>query len=292
MTIVVALVVGFVAVRFLVVAAHQVLDASALQRENYRGRLIPVVGGVLIVAAVLIVEAGRATLGAVGLGDEPGLNLARPLVLLVCFGFGMLGLIDDVLGTGDDRGFKGHLRALSQGRVTTGLLKLVGGAGIAIVVAAEPGFITGKRVIADALLIALAANLGNLLDRAPGRTIKASLVAYLPIAFVLGTGAVGIAVAPVMGAALGVLPEDLRERLMLGDTGANVLGAVLGVAVVLGTTRATRNGVIVALIACNLVAEFVSFSRVIDRFPPLRWFDRLGARARPVAAGPADDTEP
>ncbi|MGZ8752606.1 MAG: hypothetical protein ACXW1S_06450 [Acidimicrobiia bacterium] len=292
MTIVVALVVGFVAVRFLVVAAHQVLDASALQRENYRGRLIPVVGGVLIVAAVLIVEAGRATLGAVGLGDEPGLNLARPLVLLVCFGFGMLGLIDDVLGTGDDRGFKGHLRALSQGRVTTGLLKLVGGAGIAIVVAAEPGFITGKRVIADALLIALAANLGNLLDRAPGRTIKASLVAYLPIAFVLGTGAVGIAVAPVMGAALGVLPEDLRERLMLGDTGANVLGAVLGVAVVLGTTRATRNGVIAALIACNLVAEFVSFSRVIDRFPPLRWFDRLGARAMPVAAGPADDTGP
>ncbi len=292
MTVVIALVVGFVAVRFLVVAAHQVLDAPALQRENYRGRTIPVVGGVLVVAAVLIVEAGRATLGAVGLGDEPGLNLARPLLLLVCFGFGMLGLIDDVLGTGEDRGFKGHLRALSQGRVTTGLLKLVGGAGIAIVVAAEPGFITGKRVIADALLIALAANLGNLFDRAPGRTIKFALVAYVPVAVVLGTGAVGIAVAPVMGAALGVLPEDLRERLMLGDTGANVLGAVLGVAVVLGTSRATRNGVIVTLIVLNLAAEFVSFSRVIDRVPPLRWFDRLGGRARPVAEARGDGTEP
>jgi len=292
MTVVIAVVVGFLAVRFLVVAAHQVLDAPALQRENYRGKTIPVVGGVLVVAAVLIVEAGRATLGAVGLGDEPGLNLARPLLLLVCFGFGMLGLMDDILGTGEDRGFKGHLRALSQGRVTTGLLKLVGGAGIAIVVAAEPGFITGKRVIADALLIALAANLGNLLDRAPGRTIKAVLVAYVPIAVVLGTGAVGIAVAPVMGAALGVLPGDLRERLMLGDTGANVLGAVLGVAVVLGTSRATRNGVIVSLIVLNLAAEFVSFSRVIDRVPPLRWLDRLGGRARPAAAARADGTDP
>lgn len=290
MSIVIALVVGFVTVRFLVVASHQILDAPALQRENYRGRRIPVVGGVLLVAAVLIVEAGRATLGAVGLGDEPGVNLARPLLLLACFGFGFLGLMDDVLGTGEDRGFSGHLRALTQGRVTTGLIKLVGGAGIAIVIAAEPGFITGKRVIADALLIALAANLGNLFDRAPGRTVKFALVAYVPLAIGLGTGAVGIAVAPVMGAALGVLPEDLRERLMLGDTGANVLGAVLGVAVVIGTDRTTRNVVIVVLVVLNLAAEFVSFSRVIEKVPPLRWFDGLGRRARPAVARPPDGT--
>ena len=78
------------------------------------------------------------------------------------------------------------------------------------------------------MLIALAANLGNLLDRAPGRTIKFGLVAYVPIAIVLGTAPIGVAIAPVMGAALGLLGDDLRERLMLGDTGANVIGAVLG----------------------------------------------------------------
>jgi UDP-N-acetylmuramyl pentapeptide phosphotransferase/UDP-N-acetylglucosamine-1-phosphate transferase len=273
-----ALAVGLIATRFLVRAGREMLVAPSLRRENYRGRSIPVVGGVLLVSAVLLVEAGRALLGALGVGDEPGLNPARALVLLAVFGFGMLGLVDDVMGTGDDRGFRGHLRALAHGRVTTGLLKLVGGAGVALVVAAEPGFITGKRVIADAVLIALAANLGNLLDRAPGRVIKASLVVYVPLAFALGTGAVGVALAPVMGAALGVLPEDLREHLMLGDTGANVLGAALGVAVVLGTSRATRNGVIVGLVVLNVAAEFVSFSTVIERVPPLRWFDRLGRR--------------
>ena len=45
----------------------------------------------------------------------------------------------------------------------------------------------GRRLLVDAVLIALAANLGNLLDRAPGRTIKCALIAYMPLAIVLGT---------------------------------------------------------------------------------------------------------
>lgn len=283
MSIAIALVVGALAVRFLIVAGREMFAAPSLRRENYRGRPVPVVGGVMIVVAVLVVESLRAVAGALGVGDEPGLNSARALVLLAVFGFGLLGLIDDVLGGSGDRGFTGHIRALWRGRLTTGLLKLVGGAGVALVVASAPGFITGKRVIADALLIALAANLVNLLDRAPGRAIKAALLAYVPLVLAMGTSAVGVAVAPVMGAAVGVLPDDLRARVMLGDTGANVLGAALGVGVVLGTSRTTRNGVIVALVVLNIAAEFVSFGEVIERVGPLRWFDRLGRARHPDA---------
>src|SRR4029078_8164624 len=92
-----------------------------------------------------------------------------------------------------------------------------------------------------AVLIALAANLGNLLDRAPGRTIKAAAIAYVPLAFVLGEGAGGVAIAAVMGAAFGLFPDDARERLMLGDAGANVIGAVLGLGVVLGRGEGARD---------------------------------------------------
>ena len=105
---------------------------------------------------------------------------------------------------------------------------------------ATPGFATGRRLLVDAVLIALAANLANLLDRAPGRTIKAAAIAYVPLAIVLGTGPVGVAIAPVMGAAFGLLADDLRERLMLGDTGANVIGAILGLGVVLGRGEVSR----------------------------------------------------
>jgi UDP-GlcNAc:undecaprenyl-phosphate/decaprenyl-phosphate GlcNAc-1-phosphate transferase len=276
MTILVALALGAVTVTFLRVGANDVLRSPMLARRNYRDRPVPTAGGVLLVLAVLVIEAGRAVTGAVGLGDEPGLTLPRSLVLFAVFGFGLLGLVDDLLGGEDTRGFRGHLGALVGGRLTTGILKLLGGAGVAVVLVATPGFASGRRLVVDALLIALAANLGNLLDRAPGRAIKVGLLAYVPLAFALGTNAIGVAVAPVMGAAIGLLVPDLRERLMIGDAGANVLGAVLGLGVVFGLGQTARTTVLIVVAALNVVAELVSFSRVIERVPPLRAFDRLG----------------
>jgi UDP-N-acetylmuramyl pentapeptide phosphotransferase/UDP-N-acetylglucosamine-1-phosphate transferase len=286
-SVVLGLVVGAVTVRFLRVAGAPMFRSPALQRRNHRGHEVPTAGGVLLVLTLLIVEAGRAVLGAVGIGDDPGLTLARSEVLFAVFGFGFLGLIDDLLGSGGDRGFRGHLRALASGRLTTGFIKLLGGAGVAVVLVATPGFATGRRLIVDALLIALAANLGNLLDLAPGRTIKSAAVVYVPLAITLGTDPVGVAIAPVMGAAFGLLPDDLRERLMLGDTGAMVIGAVLGMGVVLGTSSTTRTAVLLALVVLNVLAEIISFSRVIERVPPLRAFDRLGQRPPGPRSGPA-----
>jgi UDP-GlcNAc:undecaprenyl-phosphate/decaprenyl-phosphate GlcNAc-1-phosphate transferase len=277
-TAIVAFLVGLITVRFLRMVSADILASPALERTNYRGHILPTAGGLFIILSILVIDAGRSVLGALGVGSESGLTQARLAVLFAVFGFGFLGLVDDLTAHGEDRGFKGHLGALREGRVTTGLLKLVGGAAIAVVIVATPGFKSGRTLIVDAALIALAANLGNLLDRAPGRTIKFGLVAYVPIAIAVGTAPIGIAVAPVMGAALGLLPDDLRERLMLGDTGANVIGAVLGLAVVLGSRESIRIAVMLVLLAVNVAAELVSFSRVIDAVPPLRWFDRWGSR--------------
>src|SRR5207302_690560 len=202
-----------------------------------------------------------------------GLTLSRSLVLFAAFGFGFLGFVDDLLGVAGDRGFRGHVRALAEGRLTTGFIKLFGGAGVAVVLVATPGFASGRRLITDAVLIALAANFANLLDLAPGRLIKVSWVLYIPLAVALGTDAIGVAIAPVMGAALALLPDDLRERLMLGDTGANVIGAVLGLGVVLGLGKEARTSILVVLIVRDVhtstphtsgfAAAFCSFTAVI-----------------------------
>ena len=140
----------------------------------------------MIVLAVLVVEGVRTALAEFGVGEELSDSLLRSVVLFACFAFAFLGLIDDLLGTDGDRGFAGHLSALRTGRLTTGAMKLFGGGVVAIVLTAAPGEVSGRRLLADAALVALAANLGNLLDRAPGRTIKVGLLAYVPIALAAG----------------------------------------------------------------------------------------------------------
>ena len=277
-TVVLALFVGFATVRLLLIVAPDLLRAPALARANYRDQMLPTAGGLLVVLAVVAVEGARVGLGTVGVGKRPGLDGTRPLVLLVCVGFGLLGLLDDLLATGDDRGFGGHLRALARGRVTTGLIKLVGGGALALVVAAALGVEGRAQLFADAAVIALAANLGNLLDRRPGRALKVGVVAWIPLAIIAGSDALGVAMAPVIGAFLATFPDDLGERLMLGDAGANVLGAVLGLGVVLETAASTRVVVLCVLVALNAASEWVSFSRVIHRVGVLRRIDELGRR--------------
>lgn len=274
----VALVVGFVTLRFVFVTGRSLLAAPALRRENFRGRPVPTAAGILVPVTVLFVEAGRSVLGALGLGDDPGLDVARASMLLAVVGFALLGLLDDVLGDGSARGFRGHVGEALRGRLTTGFVKLAGGGALAVVLVASPGFASGRRLVIDAVLIALAANLGNLLDRAPGRVGKAGMLAYVPLALALGASDAGVALAVVMGAFAALLGDDLRERVMLGDTGANVLGAALGLGVVLGCGAGVRLGVMLALLALNAAAEAVSFSAVIERVPPLRRLDGLGRR--------------
>ena len=145
MTVIVALLVGLVTVRFLRIVSGEILSSPTLERQNYRGHTLPTAGGLFIVLTVLVIDAGRSVLGALGVGPESGLTEARSAVLFAVFGFGFLGLIDDLAAVGEDRGFKGHLGALHEGRVTTGMLKLVGGAAVAVVLVATPGFKSGPH---------------------------------------------------------------------------------------------------------------------------------------------------
>jgi UDP-GlcNAc:undecaprenyl-phosphate GlcNAc-1-phosphate transferase len=278
MSVFLGLLVGFGTLRLLLLAAPDVLRAPALARSNYRGKAVATGGGLLVVLAVVVVEGARTAIGVLGVGREPGVDGTRPLVLLACVGFCLLGLFDDMLATGEERGFGGHVRALTQGRVTTGFVKLLGGGAFALVLAAAPGPEGRLRLVVDAALIALAANLSNLFDRAPGRAVKVGVVAWVPLAIVAGGDALGVAIAPVIGAFLAIVPDDLGERVMLGDAGANVLGAVLGLAAVLETSPTTRVVIAGVLLALNATSEWVSFGRVIHQVPLLRRLDELGRR--------------
>jgi UDP-N-acetylmuramyl pentapeptide phosphotransferase/UDP-N-acetylglucosamine-1-phosphate transferase len=277
-TVLVAAVAGALATLLLLRCTTAVLAKPVLDRTNYRGHHLATAVGVVLVAAVVAVDGGRTLLGIVGVGGADTAP-ARLLILAAVVMFGFLGLLDDLLGDGEDRGLRGHVGAALRGRVTTGFIKLGGGAAVALVLAGAIDGDTPGRVLVDAALIALAANLANLLDRAPGRTLKWALAAYLPVALVAGSAASGVALAVVAGAAAALLWGDLRERFMLGDTGANALGAALGVGTVLEVSADVRTIVALLLLGLTLLSEVVSFTRIIESVMPLRLFDQLGRRA-------------
>jgi hypothetical protein len=285
--IVAAIVVGYLGARLTWLAVRPVFASPALARHNFRGRPLPTAAGIVLPLAAALVEAGRAVAASFGVGDAPGTAGVRMLVVLAALGYGLLGLLDDLAGGGSgvvgvggvaDRGFRGHVGALAEGRVTTGALKLLGGAVVALLVVAPVVGTSPGRLVADGALVALCANLGNLLDRAPGRAVKATVAAFALLALGASRRQFLSGTAVVVGAALGVLLDDLHEHLMLGDAGANVLGAVVGLGVVAACGTTTRDIVLVGVAGLNVAAEMVSFSRVIDAVPPLRALDRIGRR--------------
>jgi hypothetical protein len=253
-------------------------------RTNHRGEPVTLLEGPAVTVAA---AAAAATVPGLAWRDRLALALAGTCA-------GALGCYDDLAGAGDRRGFRGHLGALAGGEVTTGAVKIVGigAAGLAAaLIASRPGAVGPAGRAADvainAGLVAGAANLVNLFDLRPGRAIKVTLLAGAALS-ASSAQARAAAAAPV-GAAAALLPEDLGERAMLGDAGANALGAMLGVA---ATTlpRAARVSVLAGIAALTAASEKVSFTKVIERTPALHRLDMLGRR--PSAARPPDTTGP
>lgn len=246
------------------------------ERTNVRGDPVPVAGGIVIAITAIGVGALLSLGQSAEWIDVPFTAVIATLV--ATSGFALLGLFDDLAGDGSSRGFAGHLRALAKGRLTTGAVKLFGGAAVALIVVVPVGVGHPERHLVDAALVALAANLANLLDRAPGRVAKATLLAWIPILALAGADERLLAPMAILGATAALLVPDLREKVMLGDTGANVIGAVAGLGVVFIGSPQTRLVVALVVLALNLASERVSFTAVIDATPPLRALDRWGRR--------------
>jgi hypothetical protein len=180
------------------------------------------------------------------------------------------------------KGFRGHLAALREGRVTSGLVKIagVGAAGLAASALLAADGAAPRRKVVDILLgagvVAGTANLVNLLDLRPGRALKAGVLLGAP----LTAGPAGGLAAGPLGVAAALLPADLGERVMLGDCGANALGAVLGVRLAARTGPWGRAALLASLAALNAASEKVSFTKVIESTPGLREVDGLGRRPR------------
>lgn len=287
------------------------LQASEKARAtNFRGRSVFYGLGIAwLVWAGCSIIGGVASANFLDRSSLPVLTLAGPLVL-VAFA---LGVVDDAYGSGESRGFRGHLGAMARGRLTTGGLKLIGIGLASLVVgfvlrgfgewdATAPLWLGSAGSVIAALLasasIALTSNFVNLTDLRPGRALKVysalALIGAACVAFVFGPSALDVVervgdgqqavdfvvlVVFLLGPVVATWSYDLGERGMLGDAGANPMGAVAGMMIVAGLPFW---GVVVfsaVMLGLNLASERVSFSRVIEGNRVLSWLDGLGRLA-------------
>jgi UDP-GlcNAc:undecaprenyl-phosphate/decaprenyl-phosphate GlcNAc-1-phosphate transferase len=251
-------------------------SASRWIRTNHAGASVTLAEGPIAVGALLVGA------GIDRLLDKSG---RRSLAVAVAgVGSGVVGAYDDHFGTTQAKGFRGHLRALRSGDVTSGMIKILGvglsaAAAAVMIQYARPG--CPKLVcrvldgLLDTALIAATANLTNLLDLRPGRAAKATIL--------LGAGLLGSGAAPAVGAAAGSMPTDLAARSMLGDCGANALGAAVATAAAQSLPRPFRLLAFGAVAALNVASERVSFTDVIERTPLLHRLDQLGRAATAVS---------
>lgn len=172
-------------------------------------------------------------------------------------------------------------------------------------------------LVLNTVLIAGTANLANLLDLRPGRALKATVLVAAPLSYLscaaaktpasgasvtsaTASVASGASAAPsakpvspasasgasaqrllasgLNAAAITALVEDLQETTMLGDTGANAAGALLGTSLAANDSWKLRLGAALGVVSLILASEKVSFSKVIAANPALNWLDQLWRR--------------
>lgn len=322
------------------------LQRARASRRNYRGQVIPVgagfgfvwIGGLfsLFAAAGLALPvAPRNSELTVKYYPFGTLNETILLITAGVFGYAFLGLLDDLLGTRQDSGFRGHLRALREGRLTTGALKAflggllglgLGGLITGLWFLPPPGAMAPPPALSETtvgmpvfsaamihlpagegpafwpltlssdmtfglkllqallygLLIATAANTVNLFDLRPGRAAKVFLLGSFLLT--LTQQRVVLWLLSWAGALIGYLPYDLRARAMMGDTGANALGALLGIVSCLALPPLASLLLLFIFISLQVLSECFSFSRFIESNSLLAWLDQWGREENPKPA--------
>lgn len=268
------------------------IKASQWERTNFHGATVSLRGGVAMAGASV---ASAAVASA--LSDQPRAALGGAVAAL---GGGVAGYIDDVDQGAHDggkvaKGLKGHLGALAHGQVTTGVIKIAGIGASALAASALVGSkatsVSGKAadLALNTVLIAGTANLANLLDLRPGRALKATVLVATPLSYfscaaakpeasASGASAQRLLASGLNAAAITALVEDLQETTMLGDTGANAAGALLGTSLAANDSWKLRLGATLGVVGLILASEKVSFSKVIAANPALNWLDQLWRR--------------
>ncbi|WP_019122865.1 hypothetical protein [Brevibacillus massiliensis] len=259
---------------------YHLIMRRRLCRLNFARKLTPTAGGL-----VLLVTINLSIVALLGFFYWLGFILiglrSFVMIFIGSVAVALWGLQDDRSTDRGPKGLRGHLQVLwKEQRFTSGLLKAWGIGGTSLIVSMGLSSNFWEMLVHTGLL-ALSANMLNLFDLRPGRAIKVFWM--FSLAVMLATPLVYDSVAwilylPVLSATIWFFIPEMQRMIMLGDTGANYLGFLLGVLFITGPSFIAKIVILILLMILHAGAEFFSISKVIGRYPLLHLFDKWGAR--------------
>lgn len=239
-----------------------------LVQQNYAGYKILSGGGLLILFPCLLSSLFFFFF-------VPSAIMAVYILMLPISAF--CGMLDDLLDDSLSKGLVQHFSALlKDGNFTTGVMKAFIGSTLGFLVAYSNynGFF---MLVLDILLFTLSMNLINLLDLRPGRAIK-SFGFFIGLFTVLSSFSEVQFILPPLMVLMFYTKGEMNENYMLGDTGANLLGGILGFYGVVTLAPIIKMLLLILLISLHIFAELHSLSKTIARMPLLKKIDMLGRR--------------
>lgn len=243
------------------------LRSKDLAVENYRGNHVPTAGGLILLFPCIA-------------GIIPyyvyGFTLDNIIYVFIVISLALMGFMDDAAGSRHSKGILGHFKAFINGNLTTGFIKAAIGTVIGIIVALT-NYGSLFAFFINLIVFVFSLNLINLLDLRPGRAVKG--FSFLLVIFLILSGfEYAYLILSIVAAIVPYIKGELMEEYMLGDTGSNLIGGMLGYYAVRALPDTVKLIYAAFLILLNVLAEFYSFSKWIDKVPLLRSIDRLGRR--------------
>ena len=247
----------------------EMLIKSGSVALNYREEEIPVGMGLLFVLVQAFIMFAT-TLYMVDIDKSVILSYVICTILI-----GFIGMIDDFIGETDIKGFKGHIKSLFKGRLTTGGLKAVVGLILAILFSAS---LSNNYIdmIVNIFLITLFTNIVNLFDLRPGRANKVFIFMSIILIITAYIKDYNFIIYSAIGIILVYIRYDLKAKSMMGDVGSNSLGITLGIFCVLSQTLTVKTVYLTILIVLHIISELSSFSKIIKNNKFLSYLDNIG----------------
>lgn len=236
---------------------------------NFRKQKIPIgMGLVFIIVQTFIISF-------VNLYEELKDNHIL-LYIISLLMIGLVGIIDDLVGEKDIKGFKGHINSLVKKQLTTGGLKLIIGGILGILLSMSISLSIFEFIV-NVLIIGLFTNLINLFDLRPGRASKVFILLALLLLFSASTRDYDFIILSMFGIIFIYLPYDLKAKSMMGDAGSNILGITLGFFCVFTQSFWTKLLYLGLIVFIHIISEYYSISKIIANNKFLCYIDKLGS---------------